>query len=181
MRVEGRGLPAKLPEQLIKRIEAAYLASESETYDSVAKRFRVSVASVERLGKEREWSKRRGEKKITNAQRLSSQLSQKADEAIENCDVSDIPDFDKARLLRIVRKGLLAFELAFDQNSDSPNPKVLSPLASGVEKLIQLHLKLDPPSIADLVEELILAGVGPDEFLAELREAKKAMEGKLLK
>jgi len=172
-------LPAKLPEQLIKRIEAAYLASESETYDSVAKRFKVSLASVERLGKEREWSKRRGEKKITKAQRLSSQLSQKAGEAIENCDVNDLPEFDRARLLRIIQQGLASFETAFREHGD--NPKVLSPLASGLEKLIELHLRLHPLSISDLTEFLIESGITPDIFLTKLREEWEEKKDKLLK
>lgn len=44
-------------------------------------------------------------------------------------------------------------------------------MATALCKLIELKKKLKPETAADLVERAIELGIGPDEFLAELRDA----------
>lgn len=44
-------------------------------------------------------------------------------------------------------------------------------MATALCKLIELKKKLKPESVADLVERAIELGIGPDEFLAELKNA----------
>lgn len=164
-------MPKKLDAELLVEIEKIYLANHSETYASLAKKFQVGLSSLERIGKQRGWSKKRDQQNSDQLIKQSVIVSESLAKLNPNV-LSEFDEFSQQRLLRIVRKGLLAFEAAIDKSS-SDNPRLLSSLASGLSKLIEVHLRLQPLTAADLVEVLVRLDVGPEEFLSELRQQKQ--------
>lgn len=168
--IEGY-MPKKLDAELLAQIEQLYLSDPAQTYATLSKKFQVGLSSLERIGKQRGWSKRRDQQSSDQLIKQSIIVSESL--AKLNPDVlSEFDQFTQRRLLRIVQKGLLAFEAAIDKSS-SDNPRLLSSLASGLSKLIEVHLRLQPLTAADLVEVLVRLDVGPDEFLSELRQQKQ--------
>lgn len=168
-------MPKSLPEELIDRIETAYLADETESYASLALRFGVGKSTLERVGKQRNWGRKRDQQKAKRAEKLLKQ-SAAVSQSLENINLNSLADldqFNQKRLLKIVQKGLLVFESAIDQNAG--NPKTLSALATGLRQLVEIHLKLKPLTITDLVEILIRAEIGPDEFLGHLRQEQQRL------
>lgn len=163
-------MPKRLDDKLLAEIEEIYLSNELETYSSLAKRFQVGLSSLERIGKQRGWSKRRdqqsSDKLIEQAAIVGESLAKLSPNALAEFD-----QFSQRRLLKIIQKGLLVFEAVIDQNAD--NPRVLASLAGGLTKLVEVHLKLQPLTAADLVETLIKLDVGPQEFLAQLQQQRK--------
>lgn len=169
-------MPKKLDEELLCEIEEVYLADESQTYASLALRFGVGKSSLERIGKERGWGRKRDQQKARQAQKLLTKIDN-ATQAISNVDISQLCEFDKRRLLKIVETGLVAFESAFTIYSD--NPKLLPGLSAGISKLIEIHVKLKPPTVTDIVEVLIQSDISPDVFLALLKEEQEARKRQL--
>ena len=164
-------MPKKLDAKLLAEIEEFYFSDDSQTYSSLAKKFQVGLSSLERIGKQRGWSKRRDQQNSDQLIKQSVIVSESLAKLNPNV-LSEFDEFSQRRLLRIVRKGLLAFETAIDESS-SDNPRLLSSLASGLSKLVEVHLRLQPLTAADLVEILVRLDVGPDEFLSELRQQKQ--------
>ncbi len=163
-------MPKRLDDKLLFEIEQFYLDHESETYASLSERFSVGKSTLERIGKQRGWSKRRdqqsSDKLIEQAVIVGESLARLSPNALAEFD-----QFSQRRLLKIIQKGLLVFEAVIDQNAD--NPRVLASLAGGLTKLVEVHLKLQPLTAADLVETLIKLDVGPQEFLAQLQQQRK--------
>ena len=166
-------MPKRLDEQLISKIEEVYLKDEAETYASLSERFSVGKSTLERIGKERNWARKRDQRKARRAEKLLKQsaLVNQSLETLNANGFTELDPFSKRRLLEAVQKGLITFETAIDQNGD--NPRILASLAGGLAKLIEVSLKLQPLTASDLVEILIRAEIGPDEFLAELRREKE--------
>lgn len=165
-------MPKKIDEELISKIEKIYLADESETYSSLAARFQVGLSTLERIGKERNWARKRDQQKARRADKLIKQ-SEFIVESVEKLDFAQFDEFNCRRLLRSVRKSLMVFEAAIDQHAD--NPRIISSLVGGLTKLIEIHLKLQPPSVNDFVEMAIQAGVSPDNFFAKLSQEKERL------
>ena len=166
-------MPKRLDEQLISKIEEVYLKDETETYSSLAERFSVGKSTLERIGKERNWARKRDQQKARRAQKLikQSEIVTQSLERVNPDTLMELDQFSQKRLLKIVERGLIVFENAIEQSSK--NPRVLSSLASGLVKLVDIHLKLEPLTAADLVEILIRLDVGPDEFLSQLRQEQQ--------
>ena len=166
-------MPKRLDEQLLSKIEQLYLENETETYGSLAERFQVGLSTLERLGKERGWGRKRDQKKARRADKLIKQ-SAIVTQSLENLNsntLTKLDQFSQKRLLKTVEKGLRVFETAIEKNAD--NARVLGSLAGGLTKLVEVHLKLQPLTAADLVEILIQADIGPDEFLTQLKQEKQ--------
>lgn len=166
-------MPKRLDEQLLSKIEEVYLKDETETYASLSERFSVGKSTLERIGKERNWARKRDRQKARRAEKLIEQ-SALVSQSLENLNPDNFADFDQfsqKRLLKIVQKGLLVFESVIERSSD--NPRVLASLAGGLTKLVEAHLKLQPLTANDLVEILIRADIGPDEFLTQLKQEKE--------
>lgn len=163
-------MPKRLDDKLLAEIEKIYLDNELETYSSLAKRFQVGLSSLERIGKQRGWSKRRDQQSSDKLIKQSAIVSEVLEKLIPNA-LTEFDEFTQKRLLKTVQRGLITFEFAIEQNVD--NPRLLPGLASGLSKLVEAHLKLQPPTVADFVEILIRADIGPDEFLTQLRQEKQ--------
>ena len=166
-------MPKRLHEELLSKIEELYLSDESQTYGSLAERFQVGLSTLERLGKERGWGRKRDQKKARRAEKLLRQSTIVAQslERVNTDTLVELDQFTQKRLLRIVERGLIVFENAIEQSTD--NPRVLASLAGGLTKLVDIHLKLQPLTASDLVEILIQCDIGPDEFLTQLKQEKQ--------
>lgn len=166
-------MPKRLDEQLVSKIEGVYLKDEAETYASLSERFSVGKSTLERIGKERNWARKRDQQKARRAEKIIKQ-SATVSQSLEQLNLNALAEFDEftqKRLLKTVQRGLIAFEFVIGQNVD--NPRVLASLAGGLAKLVEVHLKLQPLTAADLVETLIKLDVGPQEFLAQLQQEKQ--------
>lgn len=165
-------MPKRLDEQLLSKIEEIYLSCDEETYSSLAKRFKVGLSTLERLGRERGWARKRDQLKARRAAKLIKQ-SEIVTQSLGELDFSEFDQFSQKRLLRIVRKGLICFESMIDQNVD--NPRDLTSLAGGLAKLVEVHVRLQPLTVSDFVEILIQANISPDDFLNQLRREKECI------
>lgn len=165
-------MPKRLDEGLLSKIEEAYLKDEVETYNSLAKRFQVGLSSLERIGRQRGWSKRRDQQSSDKLIRQSTIVDESLAKLSSNA-LAEFDEFTQKRLLKTVQRGLIAFEFVIGQNVD--NPRVLASLAGGLTKLVEVHLKLQPLTVGDFVEILIRADIGPDEFLSQLRHEKERL------
>ncbi|MHC5915869.1 MAG: hypothetical protein ACYTXE_33840 [Nostoc sp.] len=163
-------MPKKLDAKLVAQIEEFYLSDGSQTYLSLSERFGVGKSTLERIGKERNWARKRDQQSsdhlIEQAAIVGESLARLNPDALTEFD-----EFSQRRLLKIIRKGLLVFEAVIDQNAN--NPRILASLAGGLTKLVEVHLKLQPLTAADLVETLIKLDIGPQEFLAQLQQEKQ--------
>ncbi|WP_138506555.1 hypothetical protein [Nostoc sp. PA-18-2419] len=166
-------MPKRLDEQLLSKIEQLYLENHAETYSTLAERFQVGVSTLEREGVKRGWGRKRDQQKARRADKLikHSVIPVQALEKIHPNALAEFDEFSQKRLLNIVQKGLLVFESAIDESVD--NPRLLPSLASGLAKLVELHLKLQPLTASDLTERLIALDIGPDEFLLQLRQERE--------
>lgn len=164
-------MPKKIDAVTLDKIERAYLTNDTETYSSLAKRFSVGVSTLERIGKERGWGRRRDQQKARRATQLIKN-TQAVAQKLENTDPQTLDEseiFSRNRLTEIIQKSLIVFDTAIEQNCDSP--KALSALVMGLCRLVELHTKLNPPlTVGSIVELLIQEGIQPDEFLYLLRE-----------
>lgn len=163
-------MPKKLDARLLAEIEEIYLSNEMETYSSLAKRFQVGLSSLERIGRQRGWSKKRDQQNSDQMIKQSVIVSESLARINPNA-LAEFDQFSQRRILKIIQKGLLVFEGVIDQNAN--NPRVLASLAGGLTKLVEVHLKLQPLTPADLVKILVKLDVGPEEFLSELRQQKQ--------
>lgn len=109
-------MPSKIPEHLIKKIEKIYVGS-SETYANLSQRFAIGLSTLERIGSERGWPQKRDEARAKKTQRKLARQVDNAAEAMQRLggDINNLDEFNRARLLKIVRKGLVTFETAFDE------------------------------------------------------------------
>lgn len=163
-------MPKKLDAKLVAQIEEFYLSDGSQTYLSLSERFGVGKSTLERIGKERNWARKRDQQNSDQLIKQSVIVSESLEKLNPNA-LAEFDQFSQRRLLKIIRKGLLVFEAVIDQNAN--NPRVLASLAGGLSKLVEVHLKLQPLTAADLVEILVRLDVGPEEFLSELRQQKQ--------
>lgn len=163
-------MPKRLDAKLLAEIEEFYLSDHSQTYSTLAKKFQIGLSTLEREGRKRNWARKRDQQ---SSDRLIEQAAI-VGESLARLNPNALAEFDQfsqRRLLKIIRKGLLVFEAVIDQNAN--NPRVLGTLASGLTKLVEVHLKLQPLTANDLVEILIQSSIGPDEFLLQLRQEKE--------
>ncbi|HYX18226.1 MAG TPA: hypothetical protein VE944_28435 [Nostoc sp.] len=164
-------MPKKLDAELLARIEEIYLGDHGQTYSTLAKKFQVGLSTLEREGRKRNWAQKREQQSSDKLLKQSAIVSESLARLSPNV-LAEFDQFSQKRLLKIIQKGLLVFESVIDQNAD--NPRVLASLAGGISKLVEVHLKLQPLTPADLVEILIKLDIGPEEFLSELRQQKQA-------
>jgi hypothetical protein len=163
-------MPKRLDDKLLAEIEEIYLADHSQTYSTLAKRFQIGLSTLEREGRKRNWARKRDQQNSDQLIKQSAIVGESLARLNPNA-LAEFDQFSQKRLLKIIQKGLLVFEAVIDQNAD--NPRVLASLAGGLTKLVEVHLKLQPLTAADLVETLIKLDVGPQEFLAQLQQQRK--------
>lgn len=164
-------MPKRLDARLLAEIEELYLSNQSETYSTLAKRFQIGLSTLEREGRKRNWARKRDQQSSDKLIKQSAIVSEVLEKLIPNA-LTEFDEFTQKRLLKTVQRGLITFEFVIEQNVD--NPRVLAGLASGLTKLVEAHIKLQPPTVADFVEILIRADIGPDEFLSQLKQQKQS-------
>jgi hypothetical protein len=143
----------------IKLAEAKYITGDSP--EDIATALGVSRRTIDRWAKEGNWDLHRQNNKQSNVIQLQPKpRTQTPRPEYRQRDIGGSED------LEVIESAIA------DIHSSLPGAEMgKGSMATALVKLIELKRKLKPETIADLVERVIELGIGPEEFLAELKNA----------
>ncbi|WP_414755560.1 hypothetical protein [Anabaena sp. CCY 9910] len=141
-----------------------------ESIQAIADSIKVNRRTIERWAGENdgEWRKLRDKNATTNVIQLQPKPKQKlgGTQLREN--------FRESKPVGSPIDDIVAIESAISELHDSlpiAEDRAKGGIAGAIARLIELKRKLKPETVADLVERAIELEIGPDEFLAELKNA----------
>lgn len=139
-----------------------------ESIQAIADNIGVNRRTIERWAGENdgEWRKLRDKNATTNVIQLQPKPKEKLGgtklrEAVRRRDTSE--GLDDVEVVEAAIADIHASLPGAEMGKGS--------MATALVKLIELKRKLKPETVADLVERAIELGLGPEEFLAELKNA----------
>jgi transposase-like protein len=139
-----------------------------ETIASIASRLGVSRRTIERWADDGAWR----EQRASNVVSLPAPKPAKAQKATP-CSPEPVPRIRRQRgqidEIEIVEIAITDLAAAMGAAS-SEDLRSLGSLAGGLCRLIELRLKLQPRTAAELAEQVLALGVSPAEFINELKQ-----------
>lgn len=138
------------------RIEQAYLDG-SETLEQVARRFGVSERAVKGKASQEGWVARR--KALRRESRAERIIYFPATPGPTSRDPDELAILDRA----ICNLDALL-------SKPSVDGRTVGPIASALVKLLEYRRKLQPPTAADLAEQLLALQISPAELVSELKK-----------
>lgn len=123
----------------------------------IADYFKVDPRTIQRWAKEGKWSELRQNNQPSNV--VSFVQKPKVDIGRAIAQLTDN--------LELINATLMELHAALPEAVDGAKGGI----ASAIARLIELKRKIKPESIAELADRAIELGFGPDDFLAELKNA----------
>lgn len=148
----------------MKLAEAKYITGEPP--EEIADSLGVSRRTVDRWAKDGNWDLHRQNNKQANVIQLQPKPKSKLGgtklrEAVRRHDTTQGLDD-----IEVVEAAIADIHVSLPGSELGKGS-----MATALVKLIELKRKIKPETVADLVERAIELGIGPEEFLTELRNA----------
>ncbi|MBD2771158.1 hypothetical protein [Iningainema tapete] len=147
----------------IKLAEAKFITGESP--EDIAVQLGVTRRTIDRWAMDGNWRNLREANSQTNVVPITSRQPKPktqhplpAFHSIRHAKIDD---------LEIIESALSQLHASLPEAED----KSKGALAGAIARLVELRRKLQPETVRELAERAIELGVGPDEFLQELRNA----------
>jgi transposase-like protein len=151
-------------------VKRAYLDS-TDSMAQVAQRFGLTSRTVERWASEEGWAAERKGRSLSNepakavvTEVLPTEPMPKPQPIARRRATEQIDE------LEIIDTAILDIRAAMGGGSDSVDLRSLGSAASGLCRLVELRLKLQPKTAADLAKQAMQLGIKPETFLQALAE-----------